>query len=253
MAARRRPAVGPDHKGASARPGDSVTPTTSAGREGSTESPAQPRATRRPGCRAGAAPTFPGCRLPSQKFLGFRSSAALCVRGDGAQGTSKHSRRPVPVPGPPPGRGVGARVPRGPAGDGARGAGERRGMMGGMMGAGLGWSGGKSCFPGNPEARLGFPRPATALPRPANLRRGRGRTHLGQASPVLGVLPAQHLLQLVHPGPSAPPPVARLCPRPFRVRRPRGPRLPAPRPGACPPGPDPRRRPARRAARLRPA
>lgn len=131
-----------------------------------------------------------------------------------------------------------------------------RGARPGMGNGGGGGVGGEEqgCFPGNP----GSPAPShgqqpRAPQAPASPRHGRaGGTHLGQAAPVLGVLAAQHLLQLVHPGPvraaaapRRPPPVAPLRPRPFRVRAP--PRCPPtwPRPAQAP-TPAPPRAPGRR-------
>lgn len=162
-------------------------------------------------CRARAALRPPGrCRL-SQKF---RSSAALSVRGDGAHNASQQTP------------GAGAQSPGRARGGCAGGAGSARspagmGRRGGRGGAEpLSRKPWKSCSASHQE------QPALRRPPRASRRPGWGLTHLGQAAPVLGVLPAQHLLQLVHPEPVCaaaarpPPPVALLRPRPFRVRAP---------------------------------
>lgn len=61
----------------------------------------------------------------------------------------------------------------------------------------MGVGGGQRCFPGNPGSPAWLPRESnrrSAGPCEPQRQPGWKHTHLGQATPVLGVLPAQHLL-----------------------------------------------------------
>lgn len=194
-----------------------------------------------PGLQGPGRPPSPGMPPPPAEVSLQRRP--LCAGGWGAERKSTDAQGRCPEPGPGPwGLRSGSRV----------GAEPRRG-------GGAGRGGWQSRFPGNPGSPARLPTTSNRRspgPREAPRRPGWGLTHLGQTAPVLGVLPAQHLLQFVHPEPvraaaaRPPPPVALLRPRPFRVRAP--PRC-APRPGACPPGSRSRRRLAGAASRLRTA
>lgn len=214
--------------------------------------PGAPRCGHRPASRTpmppGGGRPPPRGRLLPQTILGS-APAPPSARGEGVGGRrTQVNRRGRPEP-----------SARARASLGARGVGRRVCTEPGPEGEGGGRAELLSGHPGSPApSHRRLPAPPSPAPTPGARepapRPGGGRAHLGQAAPVLGVLPAQHLLQLVHPGPLRASPSAAAC------CAARSPALPGARPAQAPahlaatgagapraprPPPAARRRPAR--------